>query len=213
MTDTNTLVAIVREFIDGSELVRDYGAAQAALNNLEERVDGFRNEAEEHQARWLEERDRRTSLEEQLEAAQRDLANTVYERDMHVRVGMEAERHLRGIAEAYDAARVDESARVMYDIARSSVPQRDDQGHILDPEWAERMIERWMPSNPAISLDLTLCCPECGRRADVCFDHGDDWKKRSASVPAISPEASVNSPSGTRVRVVAATHIRSSSSS
>jgi hypothetical protein len=27
-------------------------------------------------------------------------------------------------------------------------------------------------------LDLTLRCPVCGRRADMCFDHGDDWKKR-----------------------------------
>jgi hypothetical protein len=29
-------------------------------------------------------------------------------------------------------------------------------------------------------LDLTLCCPTCGKRADMCFDHGGDWKKRSA---------------------------------
>jgi sarcosine oxidase delta subunit len=27
-------------------------------------------------------------------------------------------------------------------------------------------------------IDLTLRCPTCGRRADMCFDHGDDWKKR-----------------------------------
>lgn len=26
--------------------------------------------------------------------------------------------------------------------------------------------------------DLTLRCPTCGRRADMCFEHGDDWKKR-----------------------------------
>jgi rRNA maturation protein Nop10 len=29
-----------------------------------------------------------------------------------------------------------------------------------------------------VSVDLTLRCPECGKRADMCFDHGDDWKKR-----------------------------------
>lgn len=29
-------------------------------------------------------------------------------------------------------------------------------------------------------LDLTLRCPTCGLRADMCFDHGDDWKKRAA---------------------------------
>jgi hypothetical protein len=27
-------------------------------------------------------------------------------------------------------------------------------------------------------LDMTLRCPVCARRADMCFDHGDDWKKR-----------------------------------
>ena len=27
-------------------------------------------------------------------------------------------------------------------------------------------------------IDLTLRCPTCGQRADVCFDHGDEWKKR-----------------------------------
>jgi hypothetical protein len=27
-------------------------------------------------------------------------------------------------------------------------------------------------------MDLTLRCPTCGQRADMCFDHGDDWKKR-----------------------------------
>lgn len=25
---------------------------------------------------------------------------------------------------------------------------------------------------------MTLHCPTCGLRADMCFDHGDDWKKR-----------------------------------
>lgn len=30
-------------------------------------------------------------------------------------------------------------------------------------------------------IDLTLHCPTCGRRADMCFDHGDQWKKRPAS--------------------------------
>lgn len=29
-------------------------------------------------------------------------------------------------------------------------------------------------------IDLTLRCPVCGDRADMCFKHGDDWKKRSA---------------------------------
>jgi hypothetical protein len=29
-----------------------------------------------------------------------------------------------------------------------------------------------------MNIDLTLRCPTCGRRADVCFDHGDHWKKR-----------------------------------
>ncbi len=26
--------------------------------------------------------------------------------------------------------------------------------------------------------DLTLRCPVCGDRADLCFAHGDDWKRR-----------------------------------
>ena len=39
-------------------------------------------------------------------------------------------------------------------------------------------------SNPASSLDLTLRCPTCGKRADMCFEHGDEWKKRDASDPA-----------------------------
>ena len=29
-----------------------------------------------------------------------------------------------------------------------------------------------------VQLDLTLRCPVCGDRADMCFKHGDDWKKR-----------------------------------
>lgn len=29
-----------------------------------------------------------------------------------------------------------------------------------------------------VQLDLTLRCPVCDRRADMCFDHGDWWKKR-----------------------------------
>jgi hypothetical protein len=32
-------------------------------------------------------------------------------------------------------------------------------------------------------IDKTLRCPVCGQRADMCFAHGDDWKKRPA--PAI----------------------------
>lgn len=28
-------------------------------------------------------------------------------------------------------------------------------------------------------LDLSLHCPVCGLRADMCFQHGDDWKKRA----------------------------------
>jgi hypothetical protein len=27
-------------------------------------------------------------------------------------------------------------------------------------------------------IDMTLRCPECGQRADMCFEHGDGWKKR-----------------------------------
>lgn len=27
-------------------------------------------------------------------------------------------------------------------------------------------------------IDLTLRCPVCDGRADMCFAHGDDWKKR-----------------------------------
>ncbi len=27
-------------------------------------------------------------------------------------------------------------------------------------------------------VDLTLRCPTCGERADMCFAHGDEWKKR-----------------------------------
>jgi hypothetical protein len=27
-------------------------------------------------------------------------------------------------------------------------------------------------------IDMTLRCPVCGDRADMCFAHGDDWKKR-----------------------------------
>ncbi len=30
-----------------------------------------------------------------------------------------------------------------------------------------------------LHVDLTLRCPTCGKRADMCFDHGDDWKKRA----------------------------------
>lgn len=30
----------------------------------------------------------------------------------------------------------------------------------------------------SVYLDLTLRCPTCGKRADMCFDHGDDWKRR-----------------------------------
>jgi hypothetical protein len=33
------------------------------------------------------------------------------------------------------------------------------------------------------SVDLTLTCPVCGRRADMCFEHGDDWKKRTEQPP------------------------------
>lgn len=33
-------------------------------------------------------------------------------------------------------------------------------------------------------IDLTLRCPTCGRRADMCFDHGDDWKKRRPATAA-----------------------------
>lgn len=33
-------------------------------------------------------------------------------------------------------------------------------------------------ADPPGHVDLTLRCPACGRRADVCFDHGGDWKKR-----------------------------------
>lgn len=35
-------------------------------------------------------------------------------------------------------------------------------------------------------IDLTLRCPTCGRRADMCFEHGDDWKKRSAALGPIA---------------------------
>jgi hypothetical protein len=31
-------------------------------------------------------------------------------------------------------------------------------------------------------IDLTLRCPTCDRRADMCFDHGDEWKKRGTDV-------------------------------
>ncbi len=31
-------------------------------------------------------------------------------------------------------------------------------------------------------IDLTLRCPTCGRRADMCFDHGDQWKQRGTDV-------------------------------
>lgn len=27
-------------------------------------------------------------------------------------------------------------------------------------------------------VDLTLRCPVCGLRADMCFAHGDEWKRR-----------------------------------
>ena len=30
-------------------------------------------------------------------------------------------------------------------------------------------------------IDLTLSCPTCGQRADMCFAHGDEWKKRKVS--------------------------------
>ncbi len=27
-------------------------------------------------------------------------------------------------------------------------------------------------------IDITLRCPTCGRRADMCFEHGEIWKQR-----------------------------------
>ncbi len=33
-----------------------------------------------------------------------------------------------------------------------------------------------------LHVDLTLRCPTCGKRADMCFDHGDDWKKRTEAL-------------------------------
>jgi hypothetical protein len=39
-------------------------------------------------------------------------------------------------------------------------------------------------ANPADRyVDLTLRCPTCGKRADMCFNHGDDWKKRQLGKP------------------------------
>jgi hypothetical protein len=50
----------------------------------------------------------------------------------------------------------------------------DEQRACLD--WWEQDLEEQLQEMP---VDLTLRCPTCGRRADVCFDHGDQWKKRS----------------------------------
>ena len=38
--------------------------------------------------------------------------------------------------------------------------------------------ETRMPRVDGVMLDFTLRCPSCGERADMCFGHGDDWKKR-----------------------------------
>lgn len=59
------------------------------------------------------------------------------------------------------------------------------EGHyLLDTQehWCEIRLnvhcqEPQQPSS--LHLDLTLRCPVCGRRADMCFEHGDEWKKRS----------------------------------
>lgn len=39
-------------------------------------------------------------------------------------------------------------------------------------------------------IDLTLRCPTCGQRADMCFAHGDDWKK-GGEVPSMGEALSV----------------------
>lgn len=44
---------------------------------------------------------------------------------------------------------------------------------------AQQDHERRIPVQLTLSpLNLTLRCPVCDRRADMCFDHGDWWKKR-----------------------------------
>jgi hypothetical protein len=49
ISDSEVNFALVREFINGSERVRDYGVAQKALDDLEEQLEA----AEREQARWL----------------------------------------------------------------------------------------------------------------------------------------------------------------
>lgn len=34
-------------------------------------------------------------------------------------------------------------------------------------------------------IDLTLRCPTCGKRADMCFAHGTEWKRRGHDPTAI----------------------------
>jgi hypothetical protein len=38
-------------------------------------------------------------------------------------------------------------------------------------------------------IDLTLHCPVCGQRADMCFAHGDDWKQRPNPLPLFMTDA------------------------
>ena len=97
-----------------------------------------RVEAEIARLREAEEREQMALIavakrQEQLEAAERKLARL--------------QEGLRKVADSYDPARPKESAQVMYDIARSNVPERDEHGNVRDPEWAERTIERWQPED------------------------------------------------------------------
>lgn len=44
---------------------------------------------------------------------------------------------------------------------------------------AQERYERRIPVQLRLGhADLTLRCPVCGLRADMCFTHGDEWKKR-----------------------------------
>src|SRR5947207_8218182 len=57
----------------------------------------------------------------------------------------------------------------------------DDERPVADP---------WRTPGDAIGRlrashhDATLRCPTCNRRADMCFEHGDDWKKRQSGAKA-----------------------------
>jgi hypothetical protein len=57
-----------------------------------------------------------------------------------------------------------------------------------------------------MSIDMTLRCSTCGRRADMCFEHGDNWKKRGAA-DVTRPEPPVSSAACKCAGPMANTHV------